>query len=233
MITTPVGAATVTGKLGWGTASATGAVSPDTFTIDCVVYLHPFRVVCTITINWSSAAAFSLGSHSVTVKYSGDARYGGSTSAAITQTIAKVKTTTRVLSVINPAVVGQNLVLATTVVPASYPSGVVPGGTLKVLVDGTQVGAALPIVISATPAAAPAGHPGSQAAGGGHAAITPDSFSLTIRCTWSPLHCTITIVIGTGSAFAVGSHTVVVVYSGDARFAGSRNPAITQQIVKG
>ena len=63
----------------------------------------------------------SAGTHSITAQYGGDANYGGSASAALTQTVDVASTSTSVLPAPNPATAGQTVTFSASV------SGVAPG----------------------------------------------------------------------------------------------------------
>ena len=80
-----------------------------------------------------SLSSLSVGSHSITAKYSGDGNFTGSTSAPITQTINQATTTTIVASNLNPATFGQSVVFTVSVQPST---GGAPTGTVT-LMDGT------------------------------------------------------------------------------------------------
>jgi hypothetical protein len=79
-----------------------------------------------------SLSSLSLGSHSVTAKYSGDNNFTASTSTALTQTINQASTTTTVASNLNPATYGQSITFTVTVQPSA---GGTPTGTVG-LMDG-------------------------------------------------------------------------------------------------
>jgi hypothetical protein len=55
------------------------------------------------------------GAHAMSASYSGDANFGGSTSAALAQTINQMSTTTTLVSSMNPAAVGQSVTFTATV----------------------------------------------------------------------------------------------------------------------
>jgi len=68
----------------------------------------------------NNAAQFSIsnlapGSHSITARYAGDANFAGSTSAALSETITQVTTTTTLVSSLNPATAGQSVTFTATV----------------------------------------------------------------------------------------------------------------------
>jgi Bacterial Ig-like domain (group 3) len=82
-----------------------------------------------------------VGSHSVTVVYSGDGNFTGSTSPALTQTVNQAGTVTAVVSTVNPSVYGQQLTLTATV-SANSPGSGTPTGTVTFSVGSTVLGTA-------------------------------------------------------------------------------------------
>lgn len=82
----------------------------------------------------------SLGSHSITATYSGDANFSGSTSAVLTEVVNQARTTTSVSSSTNPSSYGQAVTFTATVVPSS---GSMPTGSVKFLDGTTQIGSAV------------------------------------------------------------------------------------------
>ena len=80
-----------------------------------------------------SLSGLSVGSHSITAKYSGDGNFTASTSAPITQTINQATATTIVASNLNPATFGQSVTFTVSVQPST---GGAPTGTVT-LMDGT------------------------------------------------------------------------------------------------
>jgi hypothetical protein len=60
---------------------------------------------------------FSLGSHSITAKYSGDSNFTASTSAPVAQTVNQAATSTAVSSNANPSAYGQVVTFTATVAP--------------------------------------------------------------------------------------------------------------------
>jgi hypothetical protein len=81
-----------------------------------------------------SLSSLSVGSHSITAKYSGDANFTASTSAAVTQTVNQASTSATVASNLNPATFGQPVTFTTAVQTST--SGI-PTGTVT-LMDGTM-----------------------------------------------------------------------------------------------
>ncbi len=80
-----------------------------------------------------------VGSHSITVAYSGDPDFTASTSPALTQTVNQAGTTTAVASVVNPSIYGQQLSFTATV-SANSPGSGTPTGTITFYSGSTQLG---------------------------------------------------------------------------------------------
>jgi hypothetical protein len=64
-----------------------------------------------------STSTLTVGSHSITVSYSGDANYSGVTSPAISQVVNQASSTVALGSNVNPAAFGQTVTLTATVAP--------------------------------------------------------------------------------------------------------------------
>ena len=77
------------------------------------------------------------GTHSITAIYPGDSNYTGSTSSALSESVAPQGTTTAVSSSANPSTPGQNVTFTAKVNPVS-PGGVVPTGSVNFM-DGSTV----------------------------------------------------------------------------------------------
>jgi autotransporter-associated beta strand protein len=84
-------------------------------------------------------SALSLGSHSITVVYAGDANYTTSTSSTLTQTVNQAATTSSVASSANPSVFGQSVTFTATVA-ASAPGSGIPTGTVTFKDGATTFG---------------------------------------------------------------------------------------------
>jgi hypothetical protein len=82
-------------------------------------------------------AALPAGSASLTVVYGGDAFFSGSTSAPLTQTVQRARTTDT-LSVTPPSPVAGQLVTLTAVLAAVAPGGGIPQGTVT-FHDGPEI----------------------------------------------------------------------------------------------
>jgi len=80
-----------------------------------------------------NTGALGIGTHAITAVYSGNANFVASTSAKLTQTVNKAKTTTKLASSLNPSTKGTAVTFTATITPAfsGAPGGVV---TFK---DGT------------------------------------------------------------------------------------------------
>jgi hypothetical protein len=75
----------------------------------------------------------SLGSHNITAVYPGDTNDTGSTSAVLTQVVAKATTTTTLTSSRNPSTINQSVTFTATVAPATAT------GTVNFLDGGTTL----------------------------------------------------------------------------------------------
>jgi hypothetical protein len=81
-----------------------------------------------------SIASLSVGAHSITAQYSGDTNHGGSTSAALSQTVNKASTTSAVTSDSNPSKAGRSVTFTATVSPSTAT------GTVQFLDGATALG---------------------------------------------------------------------------------------------
>src|SRR4029077_20561604 len=86
------------------------------------------------TLNGSGQASFTTSTlavtpppHSITVVYSGNANFNGSTSTALTQTVNKAGTTTSVVSSANPSAFGQSVTFTATVAAVAPGTGTATG----------------------------------------------------------------------------------------------------------
>ena len=87
----------------------------------------------------SCAVAYAdAGSHAITVIYSGDANFTGSTSLALTQTVNPADTSTSLASSVNPSVTGQSVTITATVSVTAPGSGT-PTGTVTFENGGTAI----------------------------------------------------------------------------------------------
>jgi len=91
-----------------------------------------------------TTSSLSIGSHSITASYPGDATYLGSASAVLTQTVGVCHPTTTLASSLNPSSFGASVTFAATVSP-SVPNGETvnfyDGATSKALIGtGTTTG---------------------------------------------------------------------------------------------
>jgi hypothetical protein len=118
----------------------TANVSPGSAT-GSVKFLDGSTLLGTVTLNSGVAAlpaisSLALGAHPITAVYNGDSNLAASTSAVLTQTVAKVISTTSVSSSSNPSKLGQ---------PVTFTANVSPGaatGSVQFLDGATVLGSA-------------------------------------------------------------------------------------------
>ncbi|MBI4485807.1 MAG: Ig-like domain repeat protein, partial [Acidobacteria bacterium] len=72
-----------------------------------------------------STSSLSVGTHSITAEYGGDANYTAGTSAAVTQTVNKADTFTSVTATPNPSTYGQSVTFTATVAGSAVTEGTV------------------------------------------------------------------------------------------------------------
>ena len=117
----------------------TASVAPATAT-GTVQFLDGATALGTVTVSGGAAVlsvpSFSAGTHSLTATYSGDATYGGSTSAAVAVTVIKATSTIAISSSLNPSPAGQAITFTIALTPANAT------GTVQLL-DGATVLASL------------------------------------------------------------------------------------------
>ena len=87
-------------------------------------------------------SGFALGSHTITVSYSGDSNFITSTSTALTQTVNQAATKTTVSASVNPSVSGQPITFTAKVKAVASGSGVPTGGTVTFYDGSTSLGTA-------------------------------------------------------------------------------------------
>jgi len=102
----------------------TATVNPASGATGTVTFMDGASTLATLPLEANGAAALSLstlavGSHTITAQYSGDSGHGGSTSAALTQTVNKGVTTTTLTSSSNPSKVGRAVTFTATVTPGT------------------------------------------------------------------------------------------------------------------
>jgi hypothetical protein len=83
------------------------------------------------------AVSLGVGNHALTASFTGDAGFADSTSAAVTETVARAATRVGLVSSLNPAVTGQAVTFTATV-GALAPGAGTPTGTITFM-DGTTV----------------------------------------------------------------------------------------------
>jgi streptogramin lyase len=123
------------------------AVAPGSGTpTGSITFLDGATTLATAPLSSGSASfttsTLNLGMHTITVRYSGDANFNSSTSAALTQTVnsTAVGTTTTVTSSTNPSVFGQAVTFTATVTPNS--GSATPTGTVTFLDGAATLGTA-------------------------------------------------------------------------------------------
>jgi hypothetical protein len=84
-----------------------------------------------------STSALAVGSHSITVQYTGDGNFTGSTSPVLNQTVGAAATVTAVTSTASPSAFGAIVTFAATVTASSSGAGVLSGTVL--FKDGSTV----------------------------------------------------------------------------------------------
>ena len=98
-----------------------------------VTFLDGATTLGTGTLNGAGVATFgtstlSVGSHTITASYAGDANFLASVSSPLTQTVNKATTASTVVSSVNPSVFGQTVIFTATVVSTAPP--IAPAGTI-------------------------------------------------------------------------------------------------------
>jgi hypothetical protein len=106
-----------------------------------VVYLDGTTTLATANLNAMGQAFFatsflSVGVHSITATYNGDANYFGSTSAVLSQTVNQASANTVVTSSLDPSTFGQTITLSATVTAVAPATGAATGSV--VFMDGSS-----------------------------------------------------------------------------------------------
>ena len=91
------------------------------------------------TATYNTASLAVGGSHSITVVYSGNSSFLGSTSSATTQVVNRASTTTTLIAAPNPSVFGQSVTFTATVAAVAPGSGT-PTGTATFYDGATLLG---------------------------------------------------------------------------------------------
>lgn len=104
-----------------------------------------------------STDELAVGSHPIVAEYTGTAELATSVSDELDQVVGQAGSTTTVASSQNPSVFGQPVTFTATV---TSPAGAITGGAVQFSVDGTDVGAAVPLAADGT---APLAIPGLSA----------------------------------------------------------------------
>jgi hypothetical protein len=130
--------ATITINPPSGAATLTGSVQ---FSVDSVNSGAPVPVSgnqATFT-----TSSLSTAPHTINADYLGDTNFAGS-NGTVSQTVNKANSTTSVSSSANPSTVGQNVTFTATIA-ALVPGAGVPGGQVQFVVDGSNLGGAVPL----------------------------------------------------------------------------------------
>ena len=125
---------TFTAAIGGASTIATGTVT----------FLDGGNTIGTGTLNGSGRASFTTstlaaGPHTITASYAGDAFYGPSTSAALTETVGIFATSTTLTVPSSPVTVGSAVALSATVTAAA---GGVPSGSITFFDGSASLGTA-------------------------------------------------------------------------------------------
>jgi len=98
------------------TVSTTGTITPtgNISFFDGATLLGSTAITANKTATFTTSS-LAIGSHTITATYAGDTNYVTSTSAALTQVVGAVVTTTAVTSSLNPSVIGQSVTFTATV----------------------------------------------------------------------------------------------------------------------
>jgi hypothetical protein len=109
-----------------------------------VTFKNGSTTLGTVTLNSAGQATFhtaalSVGSHTITVVYAGNASLGSSTSAKLTQTVNRAATKTSVIASLAPSALGQSVTFTATVAVVAPGIGV-PTGTVTFKDGSTTLG---------------------------------------------------------------------------------------------
>lgn len=118
------------------TSTSPGAGTPT----GSVTFKDGSATLGTVVLNNSGGATFttsslSVGTHSITIIYSGDSNFSTATSPAISQVVHAATTQITISSSANPSAYGQNVTYSATVAPIAPGAGV-PTGNLTISLNG-------------------------------------------------------------------------------------------------
>jgi autotransporter-associated beta strand protein len=133
--------ATVAPMSGTGTPTGTVQFRDGTTNLGSPVTLTGGMATFTVP----AGSPLSVGPHSITAVYSGDATFAGSTSNPITQTVSQASTTTALTSTPNPSAPNQNVTFTATVT-ALAPGAGTPTGTVQFRDGGNPLGSPVTLV---------------------------------------------------------------------------------------
>jgi trimeric autotransporter adhesin len=179
-------------------STSTACETPQTFPTGSVTFSDNGTPRATAVINSEgdaeySSGAYTIGAHSITASYTGDASYNSSTAGAITFNVAQVPAgnlTVTILPSQNPTPIGQPLVL--TALVESGGIGATPSGTITFHYAGG---------VGSFPQGAVTLAPGTDPSTGATAGVA----TLTV----------------TSLPFGAGAQTITAVYSGDTNYAAT------------
>ena len=119
------------------TGTPTGTV---TFKDNNIAMGNPVILDGTGSAMFTPASNLSVGTHNITVFYSGDTNYGGSFSPVFAQTVNQANTGMTVTSSMNPAPFGQSITFTATVTPVAPGAGTPTGSVTFLDGGGTNLG---------------------------------------------------------------------------------------------
>jgi hypothetical protein len=105
-----------------------------------ITFLDGATTIGSATLTGGSATlttpGLSVGTHSITASYAGDANYDAATSSVLSQVVNKAALTMNVTSSLNPSKYNQSIILTVT----AHGGGAVPTGTVSVMDGGNSLG---------------------------------------------------------------------------------------------
>src|SRR5581483_3433104 len=200
-------------------AASPGAGTP-TGTVN---FLDGMTSLGTLTLDASGHATLAtnlltVGTHSITITYSGDGNFNASTSPALTQTVNKSPTTVTLSSTPNPSVFGQSVTFTASVNPAT---------TTTTSRSSSRLGSARRVGSRQTPSLVTPSLPIGIANPTGTVTFFDGSTILGTGTLDGTGQATFT----TGS-LAVGAHSITASYGGDGNYLSSTSSPLTQTVNK-
>jgi hypothetical protein len=145
--TVAIGSSSPSSVFGQGVSfTATVSGSSSTVPTGSVTFTDGTTVLGTVTLNASaqatlSTAALSVGTHSITASYGGDANFTSSVSSSISVMVSKASSAAAITSSANPIAVGTRITLSATLSAVSPGAGT-PSGTVTFKDGTTTLGSA-------------------------------------------------------------------------------------------